>query len=183
MNSKDILLDLLQSYKDGVDAVLKDIPAEALTFQPDPEANHIAVTMWHLGRIMDMVVVMRIQNKTIEEEQWFVNDWMNKTGYDPRGKGSRGLGVLIGFSVEEMLQVPVLSLDDMKKYFDETLSALNNIVKDLSPEQLSEKAPGGDPQRSYYEWVKICLSDGIRHTGEMLAIKSMWERKVKESNQ
>jgi len=67
----------------------------------------------------------------------------------------------------------------MKKYFDETRSALVNIVKDLSPDQLSEKAPGGDPQRNYYEWIKICLSDGIRHTGEMMAIKSMWERKNK----
>lgn len=177
MNSQEILLDLLQTYKDGVDSVLKDIPVEALTFQPDPEANHIAVTMWHLGRVLDMVVVMRIQNKLIDDEQWFANGWMNNTGYDPRGKGSRGLGVLIGFSVEEMLQVPVLSLDDMKKYFEETHSALVDIVKDLSPERLAEKAPGGDPQRSYYEWVKICLSDGIRHTGEMLAIKSMWERK------
>jgi hypothetical protein len=183
MNSQEILLDLLQSYKDGVDATLKDLPAEALTFQPDPEANHIAVTMWHLGRIMDMVVVMRIQNKTIDDELWFVNNWMEKTGYDPRGKGSRGLGVLIGFSVAEMLQVPVLSLDDMKKYFDETFSALVNIVKELTPEQLDEKASGGDPQRTYYEWTKICLSDGMRHTGEMLAIKSMWERTVKNSNQ
>jgi hypothetical protein len=179
MNSKEVLLDLLQSYKEGIEAVLKDIPAQALTFQPDPEANHIAVTMWHLGRIMDMMVVMRIQNESIDEERWFRDGWVEKYNYDPRGKGARGLGVLIGYSVEEMLQVPVMTLEDMKKYFDDTHLALVEIVNSLTPDQLSEKAAGGDPQRSYYEWVKICLSDGIRHTGEMLAIKSMWERKNK----
>lgn len=179
MNSKDILLDLLQSYKDGIDYVFKDLPDDALTFQPDPEANHIAVTMWHISRIMDMVVTMRIQNKPIEDEQWFVDGWMDKTGYDPRGKGSRGLGVLIGYSVEEMLAVPVMPREDMLNYFNDTLSALTEVVNGLAPEQFSEKAPGGDPQRSYYEWIKICLSDGIRHTGEMLAIRSMWERKNK----
>lgn len=179
MNSKEILLDLLQSYKDGIESVLKDLPSQALTFQPDPEANHIAVTMWHLGRIMDMMVVMRIQNKLIDQEQWFTKGWMQKYNYDPRGKGARGLGVLIGFSVEEMMRVPVMSPEDMKQYFDDTHSALVEIVNNLNQEQFGEKAAGGDPQRSYYEWVKICLSDGIRHTGEMLAIKSMWERKNK----
>jgi hypothetical protein len=180
MNSKDILLDLLQSYKDGIDFVFKDLPDDALTFQPDPEANHIAVTMWHISRIMDMMVVMRIQNKPIDDEQWFTKGWMDKTGYDPRGKGVRGLGVLIGYSVEEMLAVPVMSREDILKYFNDTLSALTEVVNGISPEQFSEKALGGDPQRTYYEWVKICLSDGIRHTGEMLAIRSMWERKNKK---
>ena len=177
MNAKDILLDLLQSYKEGIDYVFKDLPDDALTFQPDPEANHIAVTMWHISRIMDMMVVMRIQNKPIDDEQWFVNGWVDKTSYDPRGKGSRGLGVLIGYSVEEMLAVPVMSREDILKYFNDTLSALTEVVNSLTSAQLGEKAPGGDPQRTYYEWVKICLSDGIRHTGEMLAIRSMCERK------
>lgn len=176
MNAQFILLDLLQTYKDGIDSSLKDLPSAAWTYQPDPAANHIAVTIWHLARLMDMFVVMRLLNKSIDEEQWFTNGWLKKTNYDPRGKGARGLGVLIGYTAEEMLQVPVLSIEDMKKYFDDTHTALVDIIKNLPPENLEEKAPGGDPQRTYYEWVRLCLIDGIRHTGEILAIKSMWER-------
>lgn len=179
MNSKDILLDLLTTYKEGIDFALKDLPAEALTFQPDPQANHIYATMWHLARVLDMIVVMRIQNKPIDDEQWFTNGWLDKTNYDPRGKGARGLGVLIGYTAEEMLQVPVLSIEDMKKYFDDTHTALVDLIKTIPSESLEEKAPGGDPLRTHYEWVKICLNDGIRHTGEILAIKSMWERTQK----
>ena len=177
MNSKELLLDLLQTYKDGITNSLKDLPPEAWTYQPDPEANHIAVTIWHLARLMDMFVTMRLNDNPIDDEKWFTDGWMEKTGYDPRGLGSRGLGVLIGYSPEEMLQVPVLSIEDMQKYFDDTHTTLVDLFNNLSPDALDEQAPGGDPKRTYYEWVKLLLNDGLRHTGEILAIKSMWERK------
>jgi len=179
MKSTDIILDLLQTYKNGIESSLKDLPTEAWTYQPDPEANHIAVTIWHLARLMDMFVVMRLQIKPIDDELWFTNGWMEKTGYDPRGIGSRGLGVLIGYSAEEMLQVPVLSIEDMQNYFNDTHTALVDLIKNLPDEKLDEQAPGGDPKRTYYEWAKLLLNDGLRHTGEILAIKSMWERKQK----
>ncbi len=178
--AKEVILDLLKTYKEGIDYVLKDLPAGAWAYQPDPEANHIAVTIWHLARIMDLAVVMRIDNQPIEEELWFKNGWMEKTGYDPRGIGSRGLGILIGYSVEEMMAVPVLPQAEMMQYFDETMDALVAVFAGLGDHQLDELAPGGDPQRSYYEWFKICLSDGYRHTGEMLAIKASYERAHKE---
>ncbi|HSG43568.1 MAG TPA: DinB family protein [Anaerolineales bacterium] len=179
MNAKNLILDLLQTYKEGIDNSLKDLAPEAWTYQPDPKANHIAVTIWHLARLMDMFVVMRLQNNPIDDEKWFTDGWMEKTGYDPRGKGARGLGVLIGYTPEEMLQVPVLPMEEMKKYFDDTHAALVDNYNNLSPEGLDEQAPGGDPRRTYYEWVKLILNDGLRHTGEILAIKAMCERKQK----
>jgi hypothetical protein len=177
MNSKELLLDFLQVYKDGIHATLKDLPAEAFVWQPDPEANHLAATLWHISRLLDMGATMRLNNKPIDDELWFTNGWLTKTGYDPRGLGMRGWGVLIGYSVPEMKAVPILPPTDALAYYDECHAAYTEIIRALPVENLQEKAPGGDPQRSYYEWTRIYLTDGMRHTGEIQAIKAMWERK------
>jgi len=177
MNTQELLLDFLQVYKDGIHTSLKGLPQEAFAWQPDPEANHIAATLWHISRLLDMGAVMRLENKPIDDELWFTNGWQTKTGYDPRGLGLRGWGVLIGYSVAEMKAVPILPLAEALAYFDECHAAYSAIIRAAPAERLLEKAPGGEPQRSYYEWTRIYLTDGFRHTGEIQAIRAMWERK------
>jgi hypothetical protein len=178
MDSKDVLLDLLDTYKRGIHSTVDGMSAEALTWQPDPQANHIAVTLWHLARVMDAVLAHRIHAAGAEAELWFTRGWAEKYAYDPRGKGSNSLGMLTGYSVEEMKAVPVMPLDDLLAYFDASHAALVEFVKSKENEALLELAPGSDPKRDFYFWVKICLIDGTRHTGEIQAIKAMWERKA-----
>ena len=95
-NAKDILLDLMDTYKRGIHTSLEGLTPEALTFQPDDEANHIAVTIWHLARVMDAVYVHRMFGLDAENELWFTQGWAEKYNYDPRGKGSNKLGMLTG---------------------------------------------------------------------------------------
>lgn len=179
LTSKDILLDFMETYKRGIHTSLENLPAEAFTWQPDPEANHIAVTIWHLARVMDAVYVHRMFQKSAETELWFTQGWAEKYAYDPRGLGGNKLGMLTGFSVEEMKAVPVMSLEDGLAYFDAACQQLGGFLQASTPEQLQELAPGSDPQRSFYFWVKICLIDGTRHTGEIQALRAMWERRNK----
>ncbi|MCP4139133.1 MAG: DinB family protein [Chloroflexi bacterium] len=177
LTSKDTLIDLMDAYKRGVHAALKDLPQEALVWQPDDEANHIAVTIWHLGRVMDSVKAVRMEAADPSEQLWFKEGWAEKYDYDPRGIGDGGTGILTGYSVEEMLAVPVMSAEDMQSYFDQCFQAVYDFLEKSTSESLQENSPGSE--RKFYFWVKICIIDGTRHTGELLALRSMWERKNK----
>ena len=176
-NVKDVLLDLMDTYKRGIHASIDGLSPEALTFQPDPDANHIAVTIWHLARVMDGLYVHRMCALDADREVWFTDGWADKYKYDPRGKGSNKLGMLTGYSVEEMKAVPVMSLADMLAYFDATHQKMVDFLNETTDEKLQELAPGSDPKREFYFWVKISIIDGTRHTGEIQAIRAMWERK------
>lgn len=179
MTSKDTLLDFMETYKRGIHTSLENLPAEALAWQPDPEANSIAVTLWHLARVMDAVYVHRMLKQPADTELWFTQGWAEKYAYDPRGLGSNKLGMLTGFSVEEMQAVPVMQPEDLLAYFNAAYGQLEAYLQSSTPESLQELAPGSDPQRSFYFWVKICLVDGTRHTGEIQALRAMWERRNK----
>jgi len=177
LTSKDTLIDLMDTYKRGVHSALENLPPEALSWQPDDEANHIAVTVWHLGRVMDGVKTIRMDAADPSEQVWFTQGWAEKYNYDPRGLGNDGMGILTGYSIEEMKAVPVMSSEDMLAYFDQIFQVLYDFLNENTSEGLKELAPNSE--RDFYFWIKICIIDGTRHTGELLALRSMWERQNK----
>lgn len=177
LTSKESLIDFMDTYKRGVHSSLEGLSPEALAWQPDPEANSIAVTVWHLGRVMDNVKTTRMDAADRSEELWHKNGWAEKYDYDPHGLGDGGTGILTGFSIEEMLAVPVMSRDDMLAYFDQCFDSIYDFLEKSTPEDLAENIPNSE--RSFFFWIKICIVDGTRHTGELLALRSMWERKNK----
>ena len=50
MDRKDVLIDLLEQFKRWTEWSIKDLSLEDLSWQPDPEANNIGHTMWHICR-------------------------------------------------------------------------------------------------------------------------------------
>lgn len=175
--NKDTLIDFMDVYKRGIHSSLENLTPEALAWQPDAEANSIAVTVWHLGRVMDNVKTTRMDAADPADQIWFKEGWAEKYNYDPRGLGDGGNGILTGYTIEEMLAVPVMSLEDMLAYFDQCFQSIYDFLGESTPESLQENTP--NTQRDFYFWIKICIIDGTRHTGEILALRSLWERKNK----
>lgn len=57
MNDKDVLLDLINRFSVWVHWVIDEMTLDTLIWQPDQEANYIAVTMWHISRSFDLFKV------------------------------------------------------------------------------------------------------------------------------
>ncbi len=183
MNDKDVLLDILAIFSSRVRRVLDGMSLDTLRWQPDQEANSIAATMWHISRSFDLLKVRVLENRPVEEELWHTKGWAAKTGYDPRGKGWRGIGNLGGYTRAEVQEVPILPIDEVLQYFDETIEALQGYLESIPPDTLHEIAPGalaeapaGDPQTAYV-YIRNFLMDMLGHFGEIRAIKAMKERK------
>jgi len=104
------------------------------------------------------------------------SSWAEKSGYDPRGLGVNGWGMLTGYSLEEMQQIPKFEKDILRGYYDEMVAVIQTYVEETSEAELAQPAPGFEGKRTKFYWVRHPLFDLTRHVGEMLALKAMWER-------
>lgn len=178
MYDKDVIVDLLNRIAKYVHRILVEITHDTLYWQPDREANNIAVTIWHISRSMDLFKVRFIEDRPVEEELWFAKGWVAKTGYDPRGKGWNEFGNLAGYTQSEVQEIPNFEADELLQYFDEASNDLKNYVETNPRESLHDVAPGcpGKPQTGY-ECIMNLLVDSLGHLGEIIAIIAMKERK------
>jgi len=176
MNGKDVLLDLLEKFTYWIDWTIKDLTLEELTWQPDPEANNIGQTMWHICRSFDVIKVSGFENQSVDEELWFKDGWAAKTSYDPP-RGPFGLGNLGGYTQKEVDEVPLLPVEDVLDYFNQVMRKLINYLEQRPLEWLEEPITGwSDWDQSNYETLRNFLMDMLGHLGEIKAIIAMKKR-------
>jgi hypothetical protein len=69
-------------------------------------------------------------------------------------------------------------------YFKQAYESLREYLSGLPATALYEPAVGWtDEQRTVYEWLRALIADSFGHLGEIRAIKAMWERKTRFSQQ
>jgi hypothetical protein len=185
MNAKDVLTDILQHFAFVFHRTLVDLPKDALQWQPDSEANNIAVTVWHICRALDVLKVKILENQPDPMQLWYARGWMSKTNYDPSGLGIGGFGNLSGYTVEQVKEVPILSAEESLEYFDQVYEALNDYLMNMQLEGLEESPVGwpstaGVSPENVYVLLLMFLMDNREHLGEIKAIKAMWNRKCEK---
>ena len=90
-------------------------PEAALHWRPAQETNSIADTVWHIARWLDLVA-MWLQHAAAERKHWIADGWAERTGYDPRGLGTDGLGAISGYTFDEVEAIPQLRADQLLLY-------------------------------------------------------------------
>jgi hypothetical protein len=188
MNPKDVLIDMLDHFAFGLHRTITDLPKDALQWQPDSEANNIAVTVWHVCRALDVLKVKIIENKPNPNQLWYAKGWASKTNYDPSGFGIGGFGNLAGYTLDQVKAVPLLSAGELLEYFDQVYEALCDYLKNMKVEALEESPMGwpsitGAPApENVYVVILMFLMDNREHLGEIKAIKAMWHRTCEKSS-
>lgn len=186
MNHKDVLIDLLDYFSYGLHRTLADLSTETLQWQPDPQANNIAVTVWHICRALDMLKVKIIEDKPVQDQLWYANDWAAKTGYSPAGLGFGGFGNLAGYTLDQVKDVPLLSAGELLEYFDQVYESLCDFLKNMEVDALEEAPPGWPSEvgeygpECIYDLFLMFLMDNREHLGEIKAIRAMWARKYED---
>ena len=181
MSAKDVLSELFDENIRWVHWLLDESTEQGLHWQPDSQANSIAVTIWHVSRVFDVFLTQHIFSNSNKEEIWYRAGWSKKTGYDPHGIGTNGWGMLTGYTDEEVRQIPLFDKETLKNYFDAATEAVQIYLQTTNEEELLQPASGYEGKQSNYFWVRHPLFDLTRHVGEMLALKAMWERNHEEA--
>jgi hypothetical protein len=177
MNANDVWIDVLEDNRKGLHGVLGEIQDACLHWTSDPGANSIAVTVWHMGRIMDVLFIQQMQGKPAGDECWFKGGWVARTGYDPRGVGTEGWGAVHGYTAEEVAAIPRIAREDLLGYTDEVYDMAKTYLGSTESEALLTPAAGFGGELTKYQCIQIALLDNVRHLGEILALKAMWERR------
>ena len=176
MTDVEVLTDLLGEFVKDVRSQIAEMPEEDLAWRPDPGANSIGVTVWHVARWMDVFGARILQDLPADQEQWHTQGWAEKTGYDPRGIGARGLGVITGYTLEEAAAVPRLSAGELLAYLAQAHRIVDEQLHAMPAEALYQPVPGQVVQGTVYGWTKTLLKGFFGHVGEVQALKAMRER-------
>lgn len=178
MSTQTVLLDMIDENMKYVNWILDEINIDLLHWKPDPGALTIAITLWHCARALDVFKTLHINNLPDEEEIWIKNNWVGKTGYDPRGIGTHGWGQITGYAAEEVAAIPAMSKFVLQKYTEEVMNSLRIYVENASDELLFGQAQGFEGKHTNYFWIRHPLMDMTRHLGEVMAYREMWMRQT-----
>ena len=183
MNANEVLTDLLEDNRRRLRRVFAAMGDECVLWQPEAEANSIAVTVWHMARMFDVFLTQQAQGRPAADECWHKLGWAEQTGYDPRGAGQHGWGMLTGYTQAEVAAVPQLTREQLLCYFDEVYDAVRDYLAGIAMDQLLSPAAGFEGKYTQYQCIQMALMDNVRHLGEIYAIKASWERQVKQASQ
>lgn len=150
----------------------------ALAFRPDAGGNSVGVTLWHFSRWLDVIGQRAWVDGPVGGELWHARGWASRTGYDPTGLGYRGLGVVTGYTVEEVDRIPPIGLDVLLEYFGQAVDSLREQLAAMGDEQLHEATPGLGGENSRYAALSAVLQGSFGHLGEIDALLSMRERRL-----
>lgn len=178
MQDVELYADLISSLAHWAHMEVEGLSEEELTWQPDAQANTIAVTVWHFSRWLD-VTARILQGKPRREELWLTHGWAERTGYNPQGIGYQGLGVVTGYTLEEVAAVPLLSAQDLLVYLDEVCKVLGGYLRSLSSaEVLHQLLPSTADQAplTKQQLLQTVFMGACGHMGEIEALKAMMKR-------
>ncbi|MCA9965158.1 MAG: DinB family protein [Anaerolineales bacterium] len=176
MTPIEMLIDLMEFNANWIKNEVADMPTELLYWTPDPAANSINVTIWHVARMLDVFLVRFLQGQTQEDELWFRDGWDKQVNYDSRGLGIAGFGSVIGYTAEEVAAIPQFERALLFDYFDQTHQAIYDYLRGLPEGGLDELRQWGKNEQPVYAWVRHVFQDSVRHCGEILTLQAMRER-------
>jgi hypothetical protein len=151
---------------------LKQLEEDALEWRADDRGNNVRETVWHMARWID--VLARVLGGTQPStELWFTAGWAQRTGYDPRGIGDDGLGVLSGYTFEEVLRIPRLTATDLVRYLDSVVGPLAQRLRALPDDEAAARAV-----RRATGILQGCFA----HLGEIDALLAIRERSAQRTS-
>lgn len=178
MNANDIIIDLLEDNRRRLQRAFNSMADECVYWKPDPQTNDIALTVWHMARMFDVFLTQQTQGRPAAEECWFRDGWAARSGYDPRGVGMNGWGMVTGYTQAEAANVPRLEREQLLGYLAGVYDAVRAYVEANPIDDLLQPAVGFEGKYSRYQCIQMALMDNVRHLGEIYALKNRWEREV-----
>jgi hypothetical protein len=178
VNANEVLIDLLEDNRRRLMRVLGAIGEEAVMWKPEAGANNIAITIWHMGRILDVFLTRQARGNPAETECWFVQGWAVQTGYDPRGAGQNGWGMLTGYTQEEVATILPLTRGQVLGYMNAVYDEVKEYLAGTPEDELLTPGVGFEGKYSKYQCIQMALMDNVRHLGEIYAIQANWERQA-----
>jgi hypothetical protein len=152
---------------------LKNLDEDALEWRADDRGNNVRETVWHMARWIDVLTRFQGGGAQPSTERWFTDGWAQRTGYDPRGIGDDGLGVLSGYTFQEVLAIPRVSATELVRYLDSVIGPLAQRLRALPDDEAAARA---------VRRASGILQGCFAHVGEIDALLAIRERSAQRAS-
>ena len=166
MNAIDYLTLQAQALPAAVGRRVDELTEEQFVWRPTPQSNHVGFISWHCLRACDMQLG-RVRRVGPDGEVWQTAGFAQRSGYDPRGLGARGIGIGTGYTLAMVDAVPVsksLVTNYARAVADAYLAHLATMSDaDLDADVL---VPEGSRGAQAHQSLEVALRQFYQHMGE-----------------
>lgn len=158
-----------------INAMFDDVPEELVHKRPGPGLNPIGWNFWHLLRIWDGWLNVRIHGRDASEDTWHRGNFAEKSGYNSDGKGAGGMGTGMGYSDAEVdeVQIPLAVIQEYQQQLQDETEAFLRQANDAELNRPIDSHLGEVP---LHIGIEQSIRNGWMHYGEMRYAKGMLGR-------
>lgn len=168
MDAIQLLKSGLENTTNGVARTLDSLTAEEMNWHPKPDANSIALLLFHMARSEDSFIMSLIQSK---KQLWETDKWYEKLGKAVDDGGAH-------YTAE---QVENFTIADMKALHEYSVAVRNqtlDYLTGLTPEKLDAKIVFPEGRKLPFEPVVgglllLNLTHLAQHAGEISYIRGL----------
>ncbi len=176
MGMADDYLSQIKSMSDFVEGQVSDMPDDLFNKRPGTSLNPVAFSYFHLLRVWDLDLNWIIKGQGPQGDAWHRGGFSEKAGYNPDGKGMRGLGIGTGFTDADVDAMNI-SRDVLQAYQRQILAETEEYLGGADDAELNRKvAPlpnAPDLQATCAQRLQHTISHSWSHTGELRYAKGM----------
>ena len=148
-----------------VKSAVSDVDDATLSVRPNDDSNSMSWLVWHMARVTDRLIHMRLQDAP---QIWSTESWYEKFNVpdEPNDMG-------MGWSKEQVAAWQSPSKDVLMGYFDKANAAAASYISGLTDAELGREIPWNAPTEtmSMEEALAILLWDNIVHGGQVAYLR------------
>ncbi len=167
-NTTDPITHCLERNWAMIDSALEGMDDDMLNRAPAAECNSAAWILWHLSRVMDMFIHVRLQDK---EQLWTTEGWAEKFSIEPTIE-DRGFG----WTAEQVAAWVPPSRDVQTGYYQAVNEAIMAYLTNVSEEELAREivlGPVPEP-RSIAACFGQVMWDNLAHGGQIAYLRGLF---------
>ncbi len=169
-------LTQIESMSNFVEQQVGELPDDLFNKRPGPSLNPVAFSYFHLLRVWDLDLNWIIKGQGPNGDAWHRGGFSDKAGYNPDGKGMRGLGIGTGFTdadVDDLNISRTVLLDYQHQLLQETRDYLTGAGDDELNREVAPLPNAPDRPATCAERLQHTISHSWSHTGELRYAKGM----------
>ena len=165
MSGNRAIVSALERNWQMVTSAVSDVNEPLLSAQPNEESNSMSWLVWHMARVTDRLIHMRLQDAP---QIWSTESWYGKFKMpdEPNDMG-------MGWSKEQVAAWQSPSKDVLMGYFDKANAAAASYISGLTDAELGREIPWNAPTEtmSMEEALAILIWDNIVHGGQVAYLR------------
>ena len=151
-----------------IESALEGLDDDTLSRQPSEQCNSIAWLLWHMSRVLDMVVHTRARDLP---QLWVTDGWHEKFGMsdDPEDRG-------VGWTAAQVANWRPPPRDVQMGYYLAVKEATKNFLISATPAELEKQLvfpPVAEPRAAALAMGQVTW-DAIAHGGQIAYLRGLY---------